>query len=88
MADDGCCPRLHRHAPLTRVVTRGTHRPPPSGVNRENRPVPHPDLARQRAIVDAVLAAVRAGQFEALVASLGIPMLCFAPTAPPSRWER
>jgi ketosteroid isomerase-like protein len=33
-------------------------------------PVPEPDLARQREVVDAFLAAARAGDFDALVAVL------------------
>jgi RNA polymerase sigma-70 factor, ECF subfamily len=57
-------PLLERSADATRqLASRGRRR-------AQEAPVPDPDLAQQRAVVDAFFAAAREGDFDALVAVL------------------
>src|SRR5690606_1313855 len=53
---------------------------------RDTAPVPDPDLARQREVVDAFFTAARAGDFEALVAVLA-PDVVVRSDAGPGRPE-
>src|SRR5207249_2474177 len=51
-------------------------------------PMPDPDLARQREVVDAFLAAARAGDFDALVAVLDPEVVFRIETGPTARDRR
>src|SRR5262245_5936102 len=59
-------PMVHRTPAAARQLASRARR----RVKGANVPVPDPDLARQRAVVDAFFSAARGGDFEALVAVL------------------